>query len=192
MTHRTEIQPRFFMLLALLCIMIAMCFKMACNVPVRPAHITAIDTVLQDDHRILDSLAAEIEMRDATIAQLQREVKEASGNVTEYVTRYRTITDTVEKLITCDSLAAAAQVLVVKCAQSDSVYQAQILTYKLTSATYEHALDTCEIMYSAVAGQLEQSNAENFELKKRNRLFLIGGSSGIALTAIIAKILQHE
>lgn len=191
MTYRTDIQPRFFVLLGLLSILIAMCFKMACNAPyVKPQIIVPMDTILKEEHRILDSLKQEIEMRDATIANMRTEMQQSTGNVTKYVTKYVTASDTVTKIIACDSLAEYAQQLAEDCAELDSAYQQQNLTYKLTIETHEQALDICESNYSNVASQLQQSYVDNHFLRKQKRWIIAGGLTGIAITATVSRLFR--
>ena len=187
MTYRTTIKPRFYAFLFVIFTGIALLLTKTCSdhTPQHPQDAPVIDSVLQPQQEIIDSLMSEIEMRNATISRMRHEMQESSGTVVHYVTKYRTVTDTVQKIIACDSLAAAAEILVERCAALDSANQVQTIAYEQTITTYESALDTCKATYNDLSADYSQAQDELTKAdKKQKRLRTI--------TAVISSIAVLE
>ncbi len=73
----------------------------------------------------VDSIKAEIHKRDSIIIDRDTVIYRVK-EVRELVTEVRTETDTVLKLIACDSLAVACDSLAVQYSRQDSIFRAQI------------------------------------------------------------------
>ena len=116
-----------------------------------------IDSVLAPDQRVIDSLHAELAIRDSTIKKLRAEVHHSSGEVIHYVARYRTATDPATKLNECDSLATAAVELVEHIEVLDSTNQLQTEAYEESLVAYQHAVDTCKSEYNELSGNYTQA-----------------------------------
>lgn len=194
MTYRTTIKPRFYAFLFVIFTGIALLLTKTCNDHTQqlPQRVPVIDSVLQPQQEIIDSLMSEIQMREATISQMRIEMQEVYGTVVKYVTKYRTVTDTVQRIIACDSLAAAAEVLAEKCAGLDSANQVQAIAYEQTINTYDSALDTCKATYNDLATDYSQSLDELTKAdKKQKRLraitTIVSSIAGIETVLIFVK-----
>lgn len=77
----------------------------------------------------VDTLIREIEHRDTLLIE-RDSVVYRTERIRETVKEYRLTSDTITKLILCDSLAVACDSLAVQFSRQDSLYREQIVDYK--------------------------------------------------------------
>lgn len=93
---------------------------------------------IQDSSKV-DWIKVEIQKRDSFIIDRDTVIYRVK-EVRELITEYRTETDTVTKLIKCDSLAIACDSLAVQYSRQDSIFREQIGSYKSLVAVQDSLL----------------------------------------------------
>lgn len=90
------------------------------------------------DHKV-DSIKVEIQKRDSFIVSRDTVIYRIN-TVRDLVHEVRTETDTILKLIKCDSLAVACDSLAVQYNRQDSIFREQISDYKLLTEVQDSLL----------------------------------------------------
>ena len=116
----------------------------------------------------VNTLRPEIIYRDSLIKEIHDTVIYRIKTTKEIITDYRTITDTVEKLIACDSLANECERLANACKTNDSLCQLQIFAYN--------------VVVEAQDKQIDSLKSDNLRLKKRLKAHRIVTSTAIGTT----------
>ena len=116
----------------------------------------------------VNTLRPEIIYRDSLIKESHDTVIYRIKTTKEIITDYRTITDTVEKLVACDSLANECERLANACKTNDSLCQLQIFAYNVVIEAQDKKIDSLK--------------SDNLRLKKRLKAHRIITAAAIGTT----------
>ena len=122
-------------------------------------------------HRI-DSLLQTIDGRDTLLIRRDTVIY-VTNTIHRLTTDYRNTTDTVTKLILCDSIMVACDSMAYQYSRQDSIFREQVSDLKLVVSTQDSAIFD-------QSGQIKN-------LKRKNRVIKIGG--GLVGSVLVAALL---
>lgn len=142
-----------------------------------------MDSVINSKRKEADSISREVLGRDSIISYLRVHTDTVIKNTDHYVMQYFSVTDTVMKLISCDSVIVGYERLKRDYVQNDSLHVLNEVGLKLAVNVLNGALDTLQVGYDQLSAENVQLIAKNRRLKKISVV-----SSSIAILAVGAFI----
>ena len=128
-------------------ILIGLCCR-TCKAPVTHS-FPGIDSAINRDRFLADSLLSEIDIKDHEIDLLRAHTDTIIKSTNKYIVRYQNSTDTIYKLMTCDSIIVGYGKLQKDYYKNDTLHLNIEAGLKQAIGYYKIALDTCQIGFDA-------------------------------------------
>jgi len=143
---------------------------------------TKTDSILNQRQKVVDSLKTQVIIRDTLLAKSRLSLDTTINNVSTYIKNYYSVTDTILKLITCDSIIVECGKLSVKCNKNDSLHRSQEKTLQGMILILQNSLDTSRLAYNKCEYQLLK------EVKRKK--FWRGGTILASAVVVVARLIK--